>query len=392
MSALDLLLIGLVIIAVVGGFRIGFLARVASWLGLVVGFYLAVRLTPAVLRRFNPDEAPVRLLIVAAVLVTGAFLGQALGLLGGGRLRRFIPFGGMRTADRVAGGVAGGLSVFLTLWLLLPMLADVRGSLALQVRSSKIAQTISDVAPPPPNAFQTLRRLVRDTGFPEVFADLRPSIDAGQPPADAGLAPGVQDRVLASVVKIEGVACDRLQEGSGFVAGDGVVVTNAHVVAGQRNTRVVRPNGRDAEARVVVFDPNRDLAVLAVPGLGLPALSRSSGEEGERGAVFGHPGGQDQVRVAPALISEEVRARGRDLYGERDTQRDVYILAAALAPGDSGAALVDRAGSVIGVAFAVAPDRQGTSYALADNELEAALRAYNANPRADADTGPCISN
>lgn len=392
MSALDLLLIGLVIIAVAGGFRIGFLARVASWLGLVVGFYLAVRLTPTVLRRFDPEEAPVRLLIVAAVLVTGAFLGQALGLLGGGQLRRFLPFGGLRTADRVAGGFAGGLSVFLTLWLLLPMLADVRGSLALQVRSSKIAQTIADVAPPPPNAFQTLRRLVRDTGFPEVFADLRPSIDAGQPPVDAGLAPGVQERVLASVVKIEGVACDRLQEGSGFVAGDGVVVTNAHVVAGENSTRVVRPNGRDAEARVVVFDPNRDLAILAVPGLGLPALPRSSGEEGERGAVFGHPGGQDQVRVAPALISEEVRARGLDLYGKRETQRDVYILAAALAPGDSGAALVDRAGSVIGVAFAVAPDRQGTSYALAENELEAALQAYNANPRAEADTGPCISN
>jgi S1-C subfamily serine protease len=155
---------------------------------------------------------------------------------------------------------------------------------------------------------------------------------------------------------------------------------------------VVRPNGRDAEARVVVFDPNRDLAILAVPGLGLPALPRSGGEEGERGAVFGHPGGQDQVRVAPALISEEVRARGLDLYGKNETQRDVYVLAAALAPGDSGAALVDRAGSVIGVAFAVAPDRQGTSYALAENELESALRAYNANPRADADTGPCISN
>ena len=392
MSPLDLMLLGLVVVAIVGGFRIGFLTRVASWLGLVVGFYIAVRLTPTVLHRFDPEEAPVRLLIVAAVLVSGAFLGQALGLLAGGQLRRFLPFGGIRTADRVAGGFAGGLSVFLTLWLLLPMLADVRGALALQVRSSKIAQTISDVAPPPPNAFQTLRRLVRDTGFPEVFADLRPSIDAGQPPADAGLAAGVQERVLQSVVKIEGVACDRLQEGSGFVAGDGVVVTNAHVVAGQESTRVVRPNGRDAEARVVIFDPNRDLAVLAVPGLGLPSLPRSGGEEGERGAVFGHPGGQDQVRVAPALISEEVRARGLDLYGKNETQRDVYILAAALAPGDSGAALVDRAGSVIGVAFAVAPDRQGTSYALAENELEAALRAYNANPRADADTGPCISN
>ena len=391
MNPLDFLLIGLAVIAIVGGFRIGFLARVASWLGLVVGFYIAVRLTPFVLQRFDPEEAPVRLLVVAAVLVTGAFLGQALGLLAGGHLRRFLPFGGIRTADRVVGGLAGGLSVFLTLWLLLPMLADVRGALALQVRSSKIAQTVSDVAPPPPNAFQTLRRLVRDTGFPEVFADLRPSIDAGPPPADAGLAAGVQERVLQSVVKIEGVACDRLQEGSGFVAGDGVVVTNAHVVAGQSSTRVVRPNGRDAEARVVVFDANRDIAILAVPGLGLPALPRSTGEEGERGAVFGHPGGQDQVRIAPALISEEVRAKGLDLYGQRETQRDVYVLASALAPGDSGAAMVDRSGSVIGVAFAVAPDRQGTSYALADTELEAALRAYNANPRADADTGPCIS-
>jgi S1-C subfamily serine protease len=176
------------------------------------------------------------------------------------------------------------------------------------------------------------------------------------------------------------------------VAGDGVVVTNAHVVAGDETVRVVRPNGREAEARVVVFDKNRDLAILAVPGLGLPALPRGSADEGARGAVFGHPGGQDQVRVAPAQVSSQVRARGLDLYGREETERDVFILASNLAPGDSGAAFVDTAGSVVGVAFAIAPDREGTAYALTRAELDSVLQVYNADPAARADTGPCLGD
>jgi S1-C subfamily serine protease len=104
--------------------------------------------------------------------------------------------------------------------------------------------------------------------------------------------------------------------------------------------------------------------------------------------VFGHPGGQDQLVAAPAAIRQEVTAVGRDLYDRHDTRRDVFILAAELHPGDSGGPLVDPSGAVVGVAFAIAPDQPGTSYALTSKELQAAL----AEPRpATVSTGPCLT-
>jgi S1-C subfamily serine protease len=168
-----------------------------------------------------------------------------------------------------------------------------------------------------------------------------------------------------------------------------MVVTNAHVVAGEKSTSVMRPDGKVLKAQVVVFDPNRDLAVLRVPGLGQQPLRVSTAKVGDAGAVFGHPNGQDQLRIAPAKISQEVEAVGRDIYDSRTTHRDVFIVAAALRPGDSGAALVDPKGDVVGVAFAIAPDRPGTAYTLTDKELRQVLAEPADTP---VPTGPCLSN
>jgi S1-C subfamily serine protease len=113
------------------------------------------------------------------------------------------------------------------------------------------------------------------------------------------------------------------------------------------------------------------------------------GEIGGRGAVFGHPRGQDDVEVSPAVIRQEVEAVGRDLYDSHSTRRQVFILAAQLEPGDSGGGLVDTSGRVVGVAFAIAPDRPGTAYALTSEEVSAAL----ALPReGTASTGDCLSS
>nr|MDQ3757273.1 trypsin-like peptidase domain-containing protein [Actinomycetota bacterium] len=202
-----------------------------------------------------------------------------------------------------------------------------------------------------------------------------------------GLSAAALGRVTAATVKVEGEACNRVQEGSGFAAGPDTVVTNAHVVAGERSTSVVRPDGRKLRATVQHFDPDRDLAVLRVAGLGQEPLNVGSARVGQRAAVFGHPGGQDPLRIAPAAIRQRVDALGRDLYDSHNTRRDVFILASDLRPGDSGGALVDVNGAVVGVAFAIAPDRPGTSYALTSRELNAALRA----PRqANANTGRCL--
>ncbi|MDQ1395454.1 MAG: hypothetical protein QOG64_713, partial [Acidimicrobiaceae bacterium] len=236
---------------------------------------------------------------------------------------------------------------------------------------------------------QALRRLVGNDNFPRVFEGLQRAPDIGPPPAASGLSTATIGRVTNSTVRVEGQACDRLQDGSGFAVAPDTIVTNAHVVAGERKTVVFRPDGAKLAATVVVFDSDRDLAILRVPQLEQSPLAVASGNVGDSGAVFGHPNGVPQVVVAPATVSRQVEAVGRDLYDSHQTKRDVYILASQLHPGDSGGALVDRAGTVVGVAFAIAPDRPGTAYALTTKELQPVLAAARG---AATSTGPCINN
>lgn len=385
MNVLDLFVILLCVSAAVGGYRLGFLARVFSWAGMGLGLVLSARFLPTILRRFEDGQPSGKLMIAVGVLLGGAFLGQALGLLIGARVHHAIPTG-VRPLDRTAGAVSGVIGVLIGVWLLVPTLGSVPGSMARLARSSTVLGVIDDLAPPPPDTLQALRRLVGDNAFPEVFSGLRPAPKVGPPPAASGIDKATLDRVIASTVQVEGPACGRIQEGSGFVVADGVVVTNAHVVAGEDSTSLLTPDGRRASATVVHFDSDRDLAILSAPDVRAPALPIADAKPGDRGAVLGHPGG-GPLTVSPFLVSDEVQALGRDLYDRHETRREVLILAADLAPGDSGAALVNAKGEVVGVAFAIAPDRRGTAYALDVVELRAALAA----PRGQkADTGRCL--
>jgi S1-C subfamily serine protease len=258
------------------------------------------------------------------------------------------------------------------------------------VRDSAVARLIDRVAPSPPSESETLGRLVGDQTFPEVF-DTLTSPDAGSPP-DGGIPAAAAARVSASVVKVEGVACDRIQEGTGFAAADNLIVTNAHVVAGESRTRVDTPDGRKLDAQVVAFDPNRDLAVLRVSGLGLAALPRGDGHVDERGSLFGHPGGGD-LRESPMRIAEQIVARGTNISHTAATEREVFVLAAVTAPGDSGAPVVDVDGHVVGVLFAFDISRTTTAYALTGAELDKVLgpvlAATASTPRA---TGDCLDS
>ena len=366
----------------------GFLARVASWVGLGAGIYAATRLAPLVLDWYQGGDPATRLVLALGVFLVVTTTGASLGAVAGATVRRLIPPGtGLRMADRVAGGVVGGLGGLVLVWLLVPILAEVPGIVSETARNSSIARTVDRYGPATPQALQDLRRQVSEANFPEVFSRLGPSPATGPPPADVALPAGVRDRVAASTVKVSGTACGRLLSGSGFSTGTDVIVTNAHVVAGVDRPSVLRTDGRRLPATVVVFDSDRDLAVLRVPGLGQAALPVADGEEGDEGAVYGHPRGQDALAIIPARIEDKVNAAGRDLYGDRAIRRQILVLAAALEPGDSGGALVDTAGRVIGVAFAVAPDKPATAYALASEELRAVLEVPRGN---QVDTGECI--
>ena len=155
----------------------------------------------------------------------------------------------MRSADRAAGVVAGVVGVLVGVWVLLPLMADVPGWFARQARTSTIARFVDERFPEPPDTVDTLRRLVGEDQFPRVFAALEGAPDVGPPPTSTNIPQPVVDAVVPSTVKVEGVACDRIQEGSGFVVGDGLVVTNAHVVAGEDETIVQRSDGSEVRGQ-----------------------------------------------------------------------------------------------------------------------------------------------
>jgi S1-C subfamily serine protease len=386
---LDALILVAMVAAGIGGWRLGFLARMASWIGLGLGLYAAARLLPTAVRAFTGPDGSSRLLVASALLVGGAFVGQGLGLIMGAQIHRVLPLGPLKGADRAAGAVVGVFGVLVVTWVLVPSMADVQGWPAEQARSSVVAHALDAFAPASPDTVETLRRLVGSSNFPQVFAGIGRAPNAGPPPEASGLSPAVLQRVLASTVKVEGPACHRIQEGSGFSPAIDTVVTNAHVVAGVDRPIVTPPDGRRLRSTVELYDSDRDIAILRVPGLQENPLPLATGHRNDQTAVFGHPGGQDDVRVAPSRITDEIRARGRDLYDTHPTERDVWILASDLHPGDSGGALTNLSGQVVGVAFAIAPDRPSTAYALTTKELTAALQ----EPRTDnADTGSCLSS
>lgn len=386
MNSLDLLLVVAALAAATGGYRIGFLARVASWIGMGIGVTLGARLLAPILEQLDEGTPTQLLVIVLGTLLLSAFVGQAVGLIVGRKLHVALPFGGIRQADRAAGAAVGIAGVVLSLWLLLPIMSDVPGWFAVQARTSTVAELVSEHLPDPPDTLATLRRFVGEGQFPRVFDALEPSPELGPPPAASGLSQAVVDRVVPSTVKVEGVACRRIQEGSGWVVAPGLVVTNAHVVAGEGATVLQRSDGTEVDATVVAFDPNRDLAVLRAPDLDRDPLPRGDAAPGAVGAVFGHPGG-GPLRASPFEVGRQVLATGTDIYDAARTERDVLVLAAELHPGDSGGALIDPAGQVVGVAFAIAPDKGGVAYALAMNEVDDVL---SGSLTAEVDTGPCL--
>jgi S1-C subfamily serine protease len=385
---LDLIILATAAAAAYGGYRLGFVSRIFSWAGLALGALVADRFLPEVIGFFSSSDPEIRLIAAISFLVGASMLGQGLGLALGSLLRAALPLGvGIRQGDRVAGSALGLVGVLAAVWVLTPALAAVRGWPAEATRESAVVRVVHNFAPNPPETMQALRRFVQDGTFPAVFNELRAAPDPGPPPIE-GLPEAVHQRVVQSTVKVTGEACRRVQEGSGFAAKADMVLTNAHVVAGERSPRVQTFHGRELPATVVLFDPERDLALLRVPGLGEAPLPVATARAGQTGAVYGHPGG-GPLRPAPAVISQELIAVGRDIYDRRETKREIFVLGANLRPGDSGGALIDKAGAVVGVAFAIAPDKPGVSYALTDKELRPVL----VSPATTAvSTGTCLDS
>jgi S1-C subfamily serine protease len=272
--------------------------------------------------------------------------------------------------------------------MVIPSLATAKGWPARMARSSAIVEAVQRWAPRQPARFAAWGRAISDAPYPSALGTLQSPPNPGLPPGGR-LEPAIDARVRGATLKVSGQACDSIQEGSGWVGAPGLVVTNAHVVAGERSTSVEDNSGRTFAARVIAFDAVRDVAVLAVPSLTTAPLPIVDGTVGDVGAVYGHPGG-GALQAAPARVGEEIVAVGTDIYRTSSSRRHVYVLASRLAPGDSGGALVNAAGRVIGMAFAIDPGRSSTAYALTDVEVRAVLGPAQRGPRAAVDTGNCL--
>lgn len=184
-----------------------------------------------------------------------------------------------------------------------------------------------------------------------------------------------------------GEGCGHIQEGSGFVAADGYIVTNAHVVAGLDEPRVLSLN-RDQSAITVLFDPELDLAVLLIEQSPGPALPFAETDRGGAGAVLGYPGG-GPLDVSPAAVLRAFEAVGRDIYGRGEAERSVLELQAEVRPGNSGGPFVLANGTVGGVVFAASTTDDEVGYAIAAGEVAPRVQQVVGTSR-EVDTGPCV--
>jgi len=387
-NLLDLAIVAVLISSVVGGWQLGLFVGATAWVMLAQGLVVATLVLPWIDRTLGRDNPGAALMVEAIVFISAGFAGLYVGRYMGRAFRAALLKPEMERSDRRAGAIGGPVATLLLIWLVaIPAMTQSAGFFARQAHNSLLARGVDAVLPPAPDTSRAFHRLLGPAGMPQVFASLDPLVGSAPPPADSGLAAPLLARVSASTVKVDGMACGRRREGSGFAVGPDVVVTNAHVVAGEDRTSVLRPDGTRLAAQVTAYDSDRDLAILRVPGLGQPALALASPEPRSTTAVFGHPDGQDPLRVAPALIRREMKAQGYDLYGDHLIRREILILAAALRPGDSGSAVVDTDGSVVGVAFAISLSTNDLAFALSTSELKPLLAANGATP---VDTGDCL--
>lgn len=389
MSLLDVLIVVLLALAVAHGITQGAALQVFSfggfWLGMLFGAWLAPVFAGLTDSAFG--SAFLSLLVFLGFALMGGASGRFLGTHAGGLLHRWK----LRQADAALGAVVSMLAALAAVWLLAIVLAaGPTRSIASAVNDSAIVRTLVSRLPPAPSVFSRLQRFIDTTPFPRVFEGLEP-IPAG--PIDLPDDPVVQAAVAAagqSTVRVVGLGCGGVQTGSGFVAGPGLVVTNAHVVAGIDEPVVEDSNGNH-RAEAVLFDPQLDIAVLRTDGLaGQPlGILRTAVDRGQGGAVLGYPGG-GQFQAGAAGVLRRFSAVGRDIYGRDLTRRDVYQLQAQIRQGNSGGPFVRDDGVVLGLIFAASTTDDDIGYALTSEEVVPRVEEAQ-NQTQEVDTGPCAA-
>jgi len=348
-STADWVVIAVVAIAGVYGISTGFLRGAFSLAGFAFGAYVGARLAPLILS----DGSPYVPVVALGGAVLCGMLMRGLAALLAGALRTSIGvIPGMRLLDRFAGLLLGLVAGVFLCWAVGAVLLYLPGETELRrsVQRSAILSEINDVVPPE----RLLEELERVDPIGVFLGP--PAIVA---PPDKGLAtdPDVV-RASKSVVRVTGIACGLGVEGSGWVASRGLVVTNAHVVAGISRPRVDTAEERAFMSTVVAFDPTNDLAVLRVPALGAAALPLVSPERGTPIALVGYPQNGPLTRT-PGRLGGTAAVLSRDAYGRGPVRREMTTIRGAVQPGSSGGPGVDAQGRVRTTVFARRPRETG---------------------------------
>ena len=364
MDWLDGIIIITLLAAIIRGVELGFARQLFSVSGFFGGLFLGAAVEGKLIHALHTTAS--RTLWSLIIILGSGLLFLILGELAADRVKSHIAFTTIDNVDRSFGSVVAAMAILATVWLGASVFTNTPfPTLQRQIRDSFVIDTLNRAMPPAPNVIAKLGHLITPNGFPQVFTGSEPEPNKSPVTVpDLGEMTAAVQKDRASVVKIEGEGCGGIVEGSGFVAGEGLVLTNAHVVAGVAKPYVMDKNGAH-KTTVIWFDPDLDLAVLRVLNLaGKPLpLANDTFQTGTPGVVMGYPGGGD-FKADPAAIIDAFTATGRNIYNQDSATRQIYSMKADVISGNSGGPLVDKNGTVIGIVFAHSVTYQHVGYAL----------------------------
>jgi S1-C subfamily serine protease len=369
-TIVDLVIVIAAVFAISSGYRRGFWLSLGQYAGLVLGVVIGAALAPVVMDALNLSGSTIRPLGAVLILIVLGAVGSSVGYWVGEPIRlRLLAQPQSGRVDSVAGAIFSALAMLSVSWFLGLSLAQVPSpALSSAIQRSAVLRALDAIAPRPPGFLARVEAIIAGVNFAPVFSGLEPLGPSPQPLPTSVDTPGVRN-AESETLKIQGFGCGGIVFGSGFPVGPGMVLTNAHVVAGTQGTTVRNSDGRSLSARVVLFDSQRDVAILYVPRLALAPIPEASAGPGTQGAAIGYPGGGAE-QVAAAVVNGEVKAQGRDIYGQNEVVRSIWIIRAQVVPGNSGGPLVDLNGNAIGVIFAASTSSPGQAYALTDAEVQ----------------------
>lgn len=394
MNWVDVLVVVLALLAATSGARQGMVTAAASFIGVLTGAVIGVRIAPSLISSYHSPE--VRVALGVSIVIVLIALGETLGVLLGRAVQRRIDAEALQRVDSALGAVVQGIAALVVAWLVaLPLTkSSAYSGLTGAVRDSSVLRVVDTVMPDVLRELPSeLTRLLDVSGFPDVLAPFSPTPITDVGPADpAVLNSPVVRQSRASVLKIRGRArsCSRALEGTGFVVAPQRVITNAHVVAGTDQVQVETTNGA-LDAEVVSYDPEIDVAILRVPGLRAPMLQLASkpATSGVSGLVLGYPL-DGPYTASAARVRDLIHLRGPDIYNAATVLRNVYTVRAQVRSGNSGGPLLDGSGQVLGLVFGAAVDNDETGFVLTDDEIAGAI-ASAPNRDTEVSTGVCAS-